>query len=151
MRFIPASMALAAVFSIGWGVGLNSFMRGPDWPNLPGCQLTPVGRYPSDDGADIATTLLRNCNDGKDITYFLRLDIQGRRPGNAGWWGINEIENDHYPENKPVVIWVKKNTVQVTISTRTLSGTLVEYEGNDIQFIRVYEPREPGKFPNLER
>ena len=139
-----------AVFSLGYGIG--SWRMQVDytwgWPNIPGCQLTTVARYPSEDRTDLATILRRDCDSGEHINYFLRLDIGSRRPGPWGWRSTTELENDQYPVGDPMVAWIGKNTVQVTVSTKTLSGKLVVKGNDDIGIVRVYQPREPGALFN---
>jgi hypothetical protein len=120
----------------------------PQWPNWPGCQLAAIARYPSGNEASTATVLKRSCNMDETINYFVRLDVRGRRPGRDGWWMVLKLENDAYPINQPTVVWTKETAVQVTVSTRTLAGTLVSDAGDDIVITRVYQPREPGALPN---
>lgn len=143
------AIILGVVYSVGVLIGSlkTEIQYNSSWPNLPNCQLTVVSRYPSEDGADVATILERYCGSGDRIDYFLRLDIHERRSGHPSWWRIVVLENDQRPEKSPTVAWIKNTTVQVTISTSRLSGTLVESELGDIKLVRVYEPREPEAFP----
>ena len=85
------------------------------------------------------------------ISYFLRLDISSRRPDRNGWWSIEELQNDAYPVGDPTVVWTNKTSIQITVSTRTLSGKTVYDAGDDISIIQLYQPREPGAFPNYTR
>jgi hypothetical protein len=150
LNYILRAAILGVVFSLGYGIGSwgMQIQYNTGWPNIPGCQLTTVARYPSEDGADLAIILKRDCDKEEHINYFLRLEINSRRPSSRGWWTVVELDNDQYPVGDPAVEWIRKNTVQVTVSTRTLSGTLVMNNGDDIAIIRVYQPREPGAFPN---
>lgn len=118
------------------------------WPNRQGCQLAALTRYPSGNGTDTATILKQSCDMDETINYFVRLDTHGRRPGARGGWIVLELENDAHPVNEPTVIWTKETMVQVTVSTRTLAGTLVRSVGDDTVITRVYQPREPGALPN---
>ncbi len=147
--YVSLAIGLCVLLKLAYELGSWRMEREANWmrPNLPGCQLTPVGRYASDDGADLATLLKRDCDQGDSIKYFLRLDIGPRRAAPRGWFSFVELDNDR-PESDPVVSWVKPHTVQVTMSTRTLSGRLVENRGEDITIVRVFAPREPGAFPN---
>ncbi len=120
-----------------------------DWPNLPGCQLTIAASYPSIDGDYLASILKRSCANGEFIDYFFYLDYGDRRPGTGLSWRRIELENDQYPVGDPGVVWTKDRSLQVTVSTKTLSGTLVEKnQGSNIEIVLVYEPREPGAFTN---
>ncbi len=146
---ILGAIIIWVVFSVGYGVGSWQMQVKYTWiwPNIPGCKLMEASRYPSADGGTLATILKRDCDLGEHINYFLRLDIGGLQPGPSGSW-VAELENDQYPVAEPTVVWTKRNTVQVTVSTRTLSGTLVVNDGYNTEIVRVYQPREPGALPN---
>lgn len=149
IRIVSILGAIVAAYSIGHEVGRPSRTGGQNWPNLYGCKLEIVGRYASDDKVDMATLLRRDCDLGEHITYFLRMDIAARDPMRSGWWSAFELQNDVYPKRHPTVEWTGIHTVQVTVSTRTLQGRVISNAGYDIEIVRIYEPREPGAFPNL--
>lgn len=63
-KYLAVASILIGVNEFGYQTGLrvakDQVVRG--WPNLPDCQSTAVARYPSDDGAYLATifeTILR--------------------------------------------------------------------------------------------
>lgn len=156
-RIVWRTVKYLGIASIFIGVNAYSYWAGlqaakdqffRDWPNLPDCQLTDVARYPSVDGAYRATISKRSCLGGEFISYFLRVDNGGRQSGPGGWSSRTELMNDQYPVGDPEIVWSKKRSVQVTVSTRTISGTLVVNQGSDIEIVIVYQPREPGAFPN---
>jgi len=150
LKLTVGAIFLLAAYVFGLKVGMwganNEFLR--DWPNWPGCQLAAGSRYPSEGGTDTATILKRSCGGGENIKYFVRLDIAARHPDYGAWRAFIELENDQRPLDDPTVVWIAKGIVQITVSTRTLSGTLIENRGEDIKIIRVYKPREPGALPN---
>jgi len=139
---IGLSLIIAAAV-VGGMFGQHETTPVPKWPNWPGCQLNIVANYPNDDGSDVATILRRNCNMEENVTYFLRLNF-GPRPGSDGWWNITELENDAYPEGDPSAVWTNNSILQVTISTKALSGTLVWDTGSNIVVTKTYKPRKPG-------
>ena len=149
-KYLGIAAVLIGANAFGYAVGLRAAKDQVfrDWPNLPDCQLIAVARYPSVDGTYLATILKRSCASGEFINYFLRLDVGSRPSDTGGWWSRIELENDQYPLGDPQVVWSGKTTVQVTVSTRTLSGKLVENQGADIEIVLVYQPREPGALPN---
>lgn len=150
VRYLCGAIVLGSFYILGHEIGSSEIKEQYTWgfPNLPDCQLTEVARYPSAGGTDIATLLKRDCGRGEQISYFVKLDIAARKPAARGWRRIVELENDQPPMGDPAVVWIKERTVQVKVSTRTLSGTLIESDGEDIEIVRLYQPRQPKAFPN---
>ena len=151
VKYVGISVILFGVYIFGCMIGSkgakDDIFR--DWPNLPGCQLTTAASYPSVDGAYLASILKRSCFGGETISYFFYLDFASHDPLTGPTFDRIELENDSRPVDDPAVVWTKDRSLQVTVSTRTLSSTLVEKnQGSNIEIVLVYRPREPVASPN---
>jgi len=114
----------------------------------PNCLTNPLELVWSPDRAYKATLLKQSCNQDESVTYKIRLDSLGSSASRAWFIPGYELENDKYPDTIPTLRWVKPRQLEVTVSTRTLSGSLTVHHGDDVVFIRTYVPTEPNAFPN---
>lgn len=130
---VLAGFAVFGAARLGWGL-----LRGPS------CVTTSEAEFWSPDRIYKAALSKKDCNLGESIVYSVRVDHLTHRQ----WFAVWDVETDERPERPPKVIWTADRALEITMPTRTLSGKLTQYVGDDLTMTRVYAATKPDAFPN---
>ena len=112
------------------------------------CTTKSVAALWAPDRAYKATLLEKKCNLSESLFYSVRVDAYSP-PLKTGWFVPGfELENDQYPTGHPQLRWATPRRLEISVATRTMTGSLVENAGDDLTVVRTYTAHDPGAFPN---
>ena len=140
LKIIIKSTFVVAVLSAI--IFLTHHFSRPDW----NCSINSVGQLWSVDRLFKATILRKSCNLDETVFYSVRLDFVGTPSSPASFIPGIELENDQFTPENPILNWSNGHKLEITISTKLMSGTLEDHLNNDLVIIRKYVPSE-SNFP----
>jgi hypothetical protein len=104
------------------------------------CPVAPISENWSSDHVYRAILLEKDCGEGEDFSYSLRLEKGTDREGTLsdGWYFVWEIENDK-SGGEPSVRWETPLLLRLEVPTNRLSGRL-ESHLHDFTLVRTFLP-----------